>query len=423
MSSAEEAGESPLLAHLRARMAREGPLSVDTYMRVCLADPEHGYWRRQATIGADGDFITAPEISQVFGELIGSWAAVVWRGMGAPAPLRLVELGPGRGTLLRDALRAVRSVPQFLAAASVHLIEASAPLREAQRRALASFARSCGPAQPQELEPPAGRAANPAGSSRHAKATPHRQAWDEAGNDTFLLPPTSPRADPSRDGDRVAIAWHEAMREVPEGPAIVIANEFLDALPIRQLMFADGAWHERVVDWDAHGGLRFAVGPVTTLGTHMLEPVPGAILELRAGEEELFAALARRASPLVGLFIDYGPIEPATGDTLQAVQAHAWVDPLSRPGRADLTAHVAFARLADKARAAGLAADGPMTQAEFLGRLGAVERAARLMAANPNEAGAIEAGVKRLISPTGMGGLCKALAVRSRDLPRVVPFT
>jgi len=410
MSSAEEAGESPLLARLRARIEREGPLSVDTYMRVCLADPEHGYWQRQATIGADGDFITAPEISQVFGELIGLWAAVVWRSLGAPVPLRLIELGPGRGTLLHDALRAVRSVPQFLAAASVHLIEASPPLREAQRRTLASSPPSS--TQP-ERQPPAGTA-NPVGSARHAR--------DEGGNPAFVLPASWRRADKSRNGDPVAITWHEAISEVPEGPAIVIANEFLDALPIRQLMFADGAWHERVVDVDARGGLRFAVGPVTAITTPPLEPVPGAIVELRAGEAELLAALARRASPLVGLFIDYGPIGPATGDTLQAVQGHAWVDPLSRPGRADLTAHVAFAGLADKARAAGLAADGPLTQAQFLGCLGAAERAARLMAANPKAAGAIEAGVKRLISPTGMGGLCKVLAVRSHNLPRPAPF-
>src|SRR5215470_7323342 len=135
MSSAD--GDSPLLAHLRARIEREGPLPVDEFMRSCLADPEHGYWQRQTTIGAEGDFVTAPEISQVFGELLGVWAAVVWRGMGAPAPLRLIELGPGRGTLLCDALRAVLSQPRFLAAASLHLIEASAPLREMQRKTLA----------------------------------------------------------------------------------------------------------------------------------------------------------------------------------------------------------------------------------------------------------------------------------------------
>ena len=236
------------------------------------------------------------------------------------------------------------------------------------------------------------------------------------------------QAEAARNGNahEVLIAWHAAIGEVPEGPAIVIANEFLDALPIRQLVFADGAWHERVVDVDRHGALCFAVGRVTTPGpgtcTWAPAVVPGTIAELRPAEEELFADLARRSSSLVALFIDYGPMQPATGDTLQAVYRHAWVDPLSRPGRADLTAHVAFPRLADKARAAGLAADGPLTQAEFLGRLGVAERALRLMAANPQEAGAIEAGVQRLLSPTGMGELIKVLAVRSPDVPQPVPF-
>jgi SAM-dependent MidA family methyltransferase len=369
MSNADFDG--PLLAHLCARIEREGPLPVDAFMRICLADPEHGYWRQKETIGAAGDFVTAPEISQVFGELIGLWAAVVWQGMGQPAPLHLVELGPGRGTLLGDALRAAGSVPRFRAAANVHLIERSAPLREAQRQALA------------------------ARSGRHE--------------------PTSPGHEPP-------IAWHEAIGTVPEGALIVVANEFLDALPIRQLVSVEGAWHERVVDVDGEGGLRFAIGPMASKGSDGLTVGVGAIQELRPGEDELFAALVRRRAPLVALIIDYGPMHQATGDTLQAVYRHAWVDPLSRPGLADLTAHVAFARLADKARAAGLAADGPITQAEFLGRLGVAERALRLMAANPQEAGAIEAGVQRLISPTGMGELCKVLAVRSRHLPQVVPF-
>src|SRR6185503_8182294 len=130
-------GEAPLLASLRERIGRDGPMPVDQYMRVCQADPEHGYWQRAGSIGAGGDFITAPEISQVFGELIGVWSAVVWQGMGRPAPLRLIELGPGRGTLMRDALRAAGRVPEFLDSLTVHLIEASEPLRETQRQAFA----------------------------------------------------------------------------------------------------------------------------------------------------------------------------------------------------------------------------------------------------------------------------------------------
>jgi SAM-dependent MidA family methyltransferase len=226
------------------------------------------------------------------------------------------------------------------------------------------------------------------------------------------------------EGKPSAIAWHEALDQVPEGPAIVIANEFLDALPIRQLAHLDGVWRERVIEADAQGALRFAAGPEVDCEGAGSEPLPqpGAILELRAGEDELLGQLAARQAPLVALFIDYGPAEPAYGDTLQAVRRHAYVDPLSEPGSADLTAHVQFALLARKARKAGLAADGPMSQAEFLGRLGAAERAARLMAANPQRAGEIETGAQRLISPTGMGGLFKVMAVRSRTLPPPPPF-
>jgi SAM-dependent MidA family methyltransferase len=355
-------GETPLLVSLRARIARDGRLPVDQYMLACLADPEHGYWRRAQTLGAAGDFVTAPEISQIFGELIGLWCAVAWRQLAAPKPLRLVELGPGRGTLMRDALRAARKVPGFLDAATVHLVEISAPLRDAQRTALAAH-------------------------------------------------------------DSPGITWHDGLDTVPEGPAIVIANEFLDALPIRQLVRTDGAWRERVVTVDASGALAFAVGEAVDFGTDApTPPQPGAILELRAGEDRLLAQLAARSQPFVALFIDYGPAAAASGDTLQAVQRHAYVDPLAAPGTADLTAHVLFAGLAGKARAAGLAADGPITQAEFLGRLGIVERAARLMAANPGKAGEIEAGVQRLMAPTGMGQLFKAMAVRSPTLPPPVPF-
>ncbi len=353
-------GDTALLEALRLRIRRDGPMAVDELMRTCLAHPQHGYWQRAGSIGTGGDFITAPEISQVFGELIGLWCAVVWQSMGQPAPLRLIELGPGRGTLMRDALRAGRAVPDFLDAIDVHLIEVSGPLRETQRQTL-------------------------------------------RGDD---------------------VTWHGSLSEVPEGPAIVIANEFLDALPIRQLVFLDGAWRERVVEVDGQGALRLAAGPmVECAGEAPAEPsAQGAILELRAGEDEIIDQLARRKAPHVALFIDYGPAEPAHGDTLQAVRRHAYVDPLSAPGSADLTAHVQFAHLARKARAVGLAAHGPMTQAEFLGRLGIVERAARLMAANPKQASAIEAGVQRLASPTGMGGLFKVLALCSSGLPRPPPF-
>lgn len=351
--------DMPLLDVLRERIARDGPLSVDQYMQACLEDPRHGYWQRAATIGADGDFVTAPEISQVFGELIGLWSAVVWQGMGRPSPLRLVELGPGRGTLMRDAWRAARAVPRFLDAATTHLIEVSASLRTAQEQTLAALDR---------------------------RAT-----------------------------------WHRALDQVPPGAAIVVANEFLDALPIRQLVYAGDAWHERVIDVGPDASLRFAIGPrVDFRGAAATDN--GAIVELRAGEDDVLRALAVRADPCIALFIDYGPAEPSSGDTLQAVRRHAYADPLVKPGTADLTAHVQFAALAEKARAAGLAAHGPITQAEFLGRLGIVERTQRLMAANPARAGEIETAVQRLISPAGMGGLFKVIAVGAPHLPPPPPF-
>jgi SAM-dependent MidA family methyltransferase len=392
MSSAPaDSGSGALLQRLRERIGRDGPMPVDCYMQACVGDPEHGYWQRAATIGARGDFITAPEISQVFGELIGLWCAVAWQGMGQPAPLRLIELGPGRGVLMRDALRAARAVPGFLDAARVHLVEVSAPLREAQRRTLL---------------PPPSRVRD--GEGGMAEQSP------------LGFPP--PLAPPRKgEGNAPAIAWHDTLGDVPPGPAIVVANEFLDALPIRQLVYHDGAWRERVVDLGEGGGLRFAMGADVPHAS-ATPPPPGAVAELRAGEDQLLAALAARAAPLVALFIDYGPAEPSFGDTLQAVRHHAYADPLAEPGLADLTAHVQFAGLAEKARAAGLATDGPVTQAEFLGRLGSAERAARLMAANPARAGEIEAAVQRLVSPTGMGQLFKVLAVRFPALPPPVPF-
>lgn len=340
-------------------------MPVDRFMQACLGDPLYGYRHKPQSIGRAGDFVTAPEISQVFGELIGLWCAAVWEGMGKPAPVRLVEPGPGRGTLMGDALRAASVMPDFLAAASVHLVEVSPPMRQLQRQAL-----------------------QPAGAAR-------RQA-----------PP---------------IGWHETVDEVPPGPAIIVANEFLDALPIRQLVYDGRAWRERVVALAPDGRLSLAAGGTVEFRSDA-PAAPGAIAEVRPGEDALLAALAARPAPLVALLVDYGPAEAALGDTLQAVRHHAYVDPLAEPGTADLTAHVQFAALAAKARAAGLAADGPLTQAEFLGRLGIVERTARLMAANPARAAEIEAATQRLMSPGGMGQLFKALAVRSPGLPAPPPF-
>ncbi len=361
MSNTDAAlSQSDLRARLRARIARQGPLRLDAYIEACLSDATEGYWRKAQAIGAAGDFITAPEISQVFGEILGLWAAVSWQRLGAPAPLRLIELGPGRGTLMRDCLRAADLLQPFLAAVTVHLIEISAPLRLLQQQNL-----------------------------------------------TRDAPP--------------AISWHASLAEVPAGPAIVIGNEFLDALPIRQLAFFDGVWRERTVGLAADGGFEFGLGPVVPYAGHR-RPRPGDIAELRGGEDALLAELWRRREPLLALFIDYGPAELAYGDSLQAVRRHAFVDPLADPGNCDLSAHVQFAALADKARALGFACDGPISQGEFFGRLGMAERAQRLLAARPAEANQIESGVQRLLAPTGMGGQFKVLSVRSPQLPSPEPF-
>lgn len=343
--------DTPLARRLKAAIAARGPLAVSEYTKLCLADPEYGYYRSRPALGAAGDFITAPEISQVFGELIGLWAVVVWQQMGRPDAVNVIEIGPGRGTLMLDALRAARSAPAFLAAAAVHLIEVEGPMRQVQRERLTD---------------------------------------------------AHPRID-----------WHDRLEQVPVGPSILIANEYVDTLPIEQSVASDGCWLMRAINLGADGELCF-----TTEGRN------DGIREQRRGVDELAAELSRRArvASVAGLFIDYGHVEPRLGDTLQAVRGHAYEHPLTSPGEADLTTQVDFADLAARFRAVGLAVDGPTTQLEFLGRLGAAERASRLMSARPAKAAQIEAGVHRLLAPGGMGTRFKALCARSDTLPAAPAF-
>lgn len=366
-------GETPLAAKLKARIRREGGMSVASFMSACLHDPEHGYYRRRPAIGAGGDFVTAPEISQAFGELIGLWGAVVWQQMGTPARLNLVELGPGRGTMMRDALRAARIVAGFREALAVHLVDSNATLREAQAATLS-------------------------------------------------------------DGG-VPLHFHDAAEtltsagQVPEGPTLILANEFLDALPVDQLTFVAGQWRRRVVAL-GEGGDEFCFMP-DTAGRAVPASLPtdrapgeGDILETCAQHDVVAEILGARAGsgPLAALFIDYGHAATGFGDTLQGVAGQAHVSPFAAPGEADLSADVDFQHFAAACREAGLAVDGPIAQAELLGRLGIVERASRLMAANPARAAEIEAGVARLMAPNGMGSRFLALGVRSRDLPALPGF-
>ncbi len=359
--------DTPLALKLKQRIAQGGPISVEAYMHACLYDPDHGYYVKSTAIGAGGDFITAPEVSQVFGELIGLWSAVVWQLMGSPARVRLIELGPGRGTLMADALRAARVLPAFLSAVDVELIETNQVLIACQKQALG----------------------------------------------TAVVP----------------VSWFEHLLPAPV-PSIIIGNEFMDTYPVGQSVLADDGWRERQVTLDVAGRLAFGTGSPNLTSTFPevafadeAEPAPGAILEFRRSPSiiEDIAALTRQA-PIASLQIDYGHQRPSFGDTLQAVRDHRFEHPLTSPGEADLTAQVDFHDIGTRATGLGLAVDGPVTQAEFLGALGIAERTSRLMAANPHAAGSLEIGVARLMSPTGMGGHFKAIGLRSPALPPLPGF-
>ena len=358
---------TPLALKLKERIRREGPLPVLEYMRACLNDPDHGYYRGQPAIGASGDFTTAPEISQIFGELIGIWAAVAWRAMGAPPQVDLIELGPGRGTMMSDALRAARVVPGFLEAIQLRLVESNPFLRETQRQTL-------------------------------APALQH-----------------------------VPVSWHDEFTAAIAGirPTIILANEFLDALPVRQLVFTAGEWRERCVGLDSHECFELVPGapahpPRLPAGR---APQEGDVLETHPDFAPIVDVLRQWSTqPLAALFIDYGHTETAFGETLQAVSRHRYASIFEKPGETDLTAHVDFAEFKDLCVERGLAVDGPITQSEFLFGMGLAERAGKLMsAARPSEAGLIEASVQRIADPLGMGGRFKVVCVRS-GVPVLPPF-
>ena len=351
---------SALGDEIKAMIGENGPISVERFVGLALGHPQHGYYMKQDPFGAAGDFTTAPEISQMFGELIGLWAAEVWASMGSPHPLRLIELGPGRGTLVSDALRAARVSPDFRAALDVWLVESSPMLAAIQHDTLLT----CG----------------------------------------------------------APIAWASTLSETPDGPAIFLANEFLDALPIRQYVRGGREWRERQVGLDAAGELKFVLAqkPEPALRTPAAE---GEMLEISASGHRLVYALASRLAKQGGaaLFIDYGHATTGFSDTLQALRAHRPVDPLSEPGDCDITAHVDFDAMARSARAAGAAVYGPIDQGDFLRSIGLEERAEALVAraSDPKRAADIE-GARQRLAGRGegeMGALFKAMVVANRALP------
>jgi SAM-dependent MidA family methyltransferase len=381
---------------LAVLISSEGPISVERYMRLALSHPHHGYYRSRDPFGARGDFITAPEISQMFGELIGLWAADSWAKMGRPEHLAFIELGPGRGTLMADALRAARALPGFLEASSVHLVEMSENLRVVQRDVLV-------------------RAGHIVDASRRDRECEGPD--DRAG----------PRGLPgNRDEVRVPISWHERFAEVPEAPFILVANEFFDALPIRQYVRGLRGWHERLIGLDHQGALTFGLSPHFDPALRVVAP-ERAVLEFCADGLALAREIAMRlvANGGAALLIDYGHVRQGFGDTLQAVRRHEFVDPLSEPGDADLTAHVDFAALGNVAREAGALPHGPVTQGDFLRALGIEARAERLKArASGSQLAAVDAALRRLAGEREgeMGTLFKAMAISSRSLPALAGF-
>ncbi|MDX2223280.1 MAG: SAM-dependent methyltransferase [Rhodospirillaceae bacterium] len=349
-----------LIDTLRARIAESGPLPVSTYMAAANA----AYYAKGTAFGAAGDFITAPDISQTFGEMIGLWCAATWAAMGAPYPVLLVECGPGRGTLMQDLLRATAGIEGFNAAVRVHLVEQSPALRASQAYALS------------EIEP----------------------------------------------------HWHDTLSTVPPGPMLLVANEFLDALPIRQYERTAQGWRERAITVDSAGALSFTAidsGPAPV-------PIPlaagadlGAVFEHCETAHEAVRAAAQRVCAHGGaaLFIDYGHKASALGETLQAVRRHGYHSVLSDPGEADLTAHVDFAALAATARSRGARVHGPIEQGLWLRALGILMRLATLARGKPAAVGRdVHAGVRRLIEPDAMGALFKVMAVSHPSLATLDGF-
>ncbi|WP_454717981.1 class I SAM-dependent methyltransferase [Caulobacter segnis] len=347
-----------LLDRLKAQIAQDGPIGVPEFFTRCLHDPRDGYYAMRPDLGAGGDFITAPLVSQMFGELIGLWAIETWTRMGRPSSFRLVEMGPGDGTLMSDLLRAGKLEPDFLAAAEVWLVEVSAPLKVRQAAKLGDAPRWVGRL------------------------------------------------------DEVPVG----------APMILVANELLDCLPARQFVRIKDGWAERVIGLGEDGALAFGLRGLgksadTPIPDLLIQP-EGSIVESSPAQAALASDIAHRLAADGGaaLLIDYGRAAPEAGDTLQAIQGHQKVDPLKTAGLADLTVWADFPAVVAAARETGAKAGPIITQGEFLTALGIEARAQALATARPDRADQVARQLDRLIGEAQMGALFKVACLTAPDL-------
>jgi SAM-dependent MidA family methyltransferase len=346
-----------------------GPLSVTDFFSLCLADPEHGYYKTREPFGRAGDFVTAPEVSQLFGEMLGVFMVHTWQRHGAPAKTALVEIGPGRGTMMSDMLRVIaRIAPPLYETMHVHLVETSPRLTAAQRETLDAHAHK--------------------------------------------------------------ISWHDSFDDVPDGFMLIAANELFDAIPIRQFVKTTNGFRERMVSLDAEGELVFTAG-LASIDPSLLPPLPekqplGMIFEFSPAREAVMTAICERLRLRGGtaLIIDYGHIISNYGDTLQALRMHEFDPPLAHPGEADLTSHVDFEHLLRTAENIGIHVNGCLRQGDFLLGLGLAERAKALANnADADQQLEIAEAMTRLAGEGAgrMGELFKVLAVSSPAL-HLLPF-
>lgn len=351
---------TPLDRIAREIIASEGPMALSRYMALCLSHPQYGYYTTRDPLGAEGDFTTAPEVSQLFGELVGIWLLKAWHDLGRPVPITVVELGPGRGTLMADIWRVLRTEPGLAENASIHLVETSPALRAKQTETLAKLG--------------------------------------------------------------VSATHRSDLASLPNQPKLFVANEFFDALPANQWQKIGDGWCERKVGLSDDGTLTFGLDRATGLPPKQVSPLlaDGTIIEHSPAQDAVMMTLAQHLHQHggAGLIIDYGALAAGSGDTLQAVRDHKPADPLQHAGEADLTTHVDFEHLARIAKTHGITTLGGASQGDFLLSLGLLERAGQLGAAkSPDQQEAISMAVERLAGDAAMGKLFKVLGLASQPIP------